>query len=124
MDQADFVHMVRMSEQASAHDSRAYRRGVAMFAALGYLWVLGCLALAVGLLAWLVPQLLHGRVRVGFIWGLVAALGLLWASLRALWVRLDAPEGLAITAKEAPGLFDALERIRRRSTARPSMPSI
>lgn len=114
MDQADFVHMVRMSEQASAHDSRAYRRGVAMFAALGYLWVLGCLALAVGLLAWLVPQLLHGRVRIGLIWGLVAALGLLWASLRALWVRLDAPEGLAITAKEAPALFEALERIRKK----------
>ncbi|MDR7272047.1 Zn-dependent protease with chaperone function [Pelomonas saccharophila] len=114
MDQADFVHMVRMSEQASAHDSRAYRRGVAMFAALGYLWVLGCLSLALALVAWLVPQLIHGRVRIGLLWGLVAALGLLWASLRALWVRFDAPEGLAITAREAPALFDALERIRKK----------
>ena len=40
MNQADFVPMVRVSEQASAQDSRAYRRGVAAFAALGYVWVL------------------------------------------------------------------------------------
>ena len=114
MDQADFVHMVRMSEQASAHDSRAYRRGVAAFAALGYAWVLGCLALAVGLVAWLLPQLLHGRFRVALVWGLVAAVGLMWASLRALWVRFDAPEGVPVTAGEAPALFEALERIRQK----------
>lgn len=54
MEKADFIHMVRMSEMASADDSRAYRRGVAAFAALGYAWVLGCLALAVGMLVWVV----------------------------------------------------------------------
>ncbi|HEY1131748.1 MAG TPA: M48 family metallopeptidase [Roseateles sp.] len=114
MNQADFVHMVRVSEQASAQDSRAYRRGVAAFAALGYVWVLGCLALATALVAWLLPQLLHGRFRIGLLWGLLGALGLLWASLRALWVRLDAPDGMPLTAREAPVLFEALERIRKK----------
>lgn len=114
MDQADFVHMVRMSEQASAQDSGAYRRSVAAFAALGYAWVLGCLLLAGGLVAWLVPQLLNGRFRFGLMWALAAALALLWASLRALWVRFDAPEGVPLTAREAPALFDALERIRKK----------
>ncbi len=46
MERADFIHLVRMSEIASAEDSRAYRRSVAAFAVLGYAWVLGCLALA------------------------------------------------------------------------------
>ncbi|MFG6487885.1 M48 family metalloprotease [Roseateles sp. BYS78W] len=114
MEQADFVHMVRVSEQASAHDSKAYRRSVAAFAALGYAWVVGCLVLATCLVAWLVPQLLHGRFRFGLLWGLIAALGLLWASLRALWVRFDAPEGVLVTAQEAPALFEALERIRKK----------
>lgn len=114
MDHADFVHMVRISEQASAHDSKAYRRSVALFAALGYAWVIGCLVLALGLVAWLVPQLLHGRFRFSLLWGLAAALALLWASLRALWVRFEAPEGLRISAQEAPALFEALERIRRK----------
>ncbi|WP_343626828.1 M48 family metallopeptidase [Roseateles puraquae] len=114
MDHADFVHMVRVSEQASAQDSKAYRRSVAVFAALGYGWVIGCLALAIGLIAWLVPQLLHGRLRFGLLWGLAAALALLWASVRALWVRFEPPEGLRITAQEAPALFEALERIRKK----------
>ena len=73
MDQADFVHMVRMSEHASADNSRAYRRSVAAFAALGYAWVLGCLALAVGILLWVVPQLLHGRFRLAMVWALLGA---------------------------------------------------
>lgn len=114
MDQADFVHLVRMSEHDSAHNSRAYRRSVAAFAALGYAWVLGCLALAVGILMWVVPQLLQGRVRIALVWPLLGALGLLWVSLRALWVRFDEPAGEEITALEAPELFEALERIRRK----------
>jgi len=114
MEHADFVHMVRLSEQASAQDSKAYRRSVALFAALGYAWVIGCLALSVTLIAWLVPQLLHGRFRFGLLWGLLGALGLAWASLRALWLRIDAPEGVAITEREAPALFEALERIRKK----------
>ncbi|MCE4556005.1 M48 family metallopeptidase [Pelomonas cellulosilytica] len=114
MDQAEFVHLVRLSEQASAQDSRAYRRNVAMFAALGYAWVIGCLVLATGLIVWLVPRLLHGRFRFALVWGLLAALGLLWASLRALWLRFDAPDGVTLTASDAPLLFEALERIRKK----------
>ena len=44
MERADFIHLVRLSEQESAQDSKAYRRGVAAFAALGYAWVVGCVA--------------------------------------------------------------------------------
>jgi hypothetical protein len=50
-----------MSEHASADNSRAYRRSVAAFAALGYAWVLGCLLLATCMVAWVLPQLLQGR---------------------------------------------------------------
>ena len=114
MDQADFVHMVRMSEIASAENSSAYRRSVAAFAALGYAWVLGCLLLAVGLVAWVLPQLLHGRFKFWMVSLLIAAGGLLWVSLRALWVRLEPPDGVEVTALEAPELFDALARIRRK----------
>jgi Zn-dependent protease with chaperone function len=114
VDQADFVHLVRMSEHASADNSRAYRRSVAAFAALGYAWVLGCLVLATAIVLWVVPQLLHGRFRLAMVWLLLGAVGLLWVSLRALWVRLEPPGGVEITALEAPELFEALERIRRK----------
>lgn len=66
MEQADFVHLVRLSEHASAENSRAYRRSVAAFAALGYAWVLGCLVLGAALVAWVVPQLLQGAGAWGW----------------------------------------------------------
>ncbi len=114
MDQADFVHMVRMSELASAKNSRSYRLRVAAFAALGYAWVLGCAALAVGLLVWAVPPLLDGQFKFYRVMVLISALSLLWISLQALWLRSDPPDGVEITAVEAPALFDSLERIRRK----------
>ena len=114
MDQADFVHLVRQSEHASADNSRAYRRSVAAFAALGYAWVLGCGLLALELVAWVLPQLLQGRFKFWMVWLLIAAAGLLWVSLRALWVRLPPPEGVEITPQDAPELFEALERMRRK----------
>lgn len=115
MDRADFIHLVRMSEHASNTNSQAYRRSVAGFAALGYVWVLGCLGLAIGLLTWTVGAMGHGRFKGVYIGLLITALGLLWTSLRALWCRLDAPEGIALHRAEVPALFEALDRIRKKT---------
>jgi hypothetical protein len=114
MERADFIHLVRLSEQESAQDSKAYRRGVAAFAALGYAWVVGCVVLAVVILFFGISAMLRGQFKGVFIWGLIAAAGLLWTSLRALWCPLAKPEGLRITAIDAPALFEALERIRKK----------
>ncbi|MFN7855981.1 MAG: M48 family metallopeptidase, partial [Acidovorax sp.] len=114
MDQADFVHLVRLSEHDSADNNRAYRLRLAAFAALGYVWVLGCLLLAIGILAWALPALLSGRFRIVMVFAWLGAAALLWVSVRALWVRLDQPSGVEVTALEAPDLFEALERIRRK----------
>lgn len=114
MDKADFVHLVRLSEQASAADSGRYRRGVALFAALGYGWVLGCLLLSLGAVAWLAGAILRSGFRGWYLWIGISALGLLWSSLRALWCRFEPPEGWRLAAGDARELFDAIERIRRK----------
>jgi hypothetical protein len=114
MDRADFVHLVRLSEHASADDSARYRRSVAAFAALGYVWVLGCLALAVGLIVWALWSIREERFSFTRGWVLLFAGGLLWATLRALWVRFDEPEGVELHREDAPALFEALDRIRAR----------
>jgi hypothetical protein len=100
---ADFVHLVRLSEHASAEDGKAYRRSLAAFAGLGCAWVLGCLLLAAGTLAWIAGVLLHGHFRAFQILGLTAAGGLLWASVRALWFRLEPAAGVRLLAARRTG---------------------
>ncbi len=114
MERADFIHLVRLSEQASADDSRAYRRSVAVFSALGYLWVLGCVLLAAAILVWSVGAMALGRIKGFHFVLLFAAMGLLWTTLQALWLRLEVPTGVPLTATDAPPLFEALERIRQK----------
>lgn len=114
MDRADFVHLVRLSEHASADDSARYRRSVAAFAALGYLWVLGCLGLAVGIIVWAISSFDRERFGLTRGWLLLFAAGLLWATVRALWVRFEEPEGQELFREDAPALFEALDRIRAR----------
>ena len=63
MEHADFIHFVRLSEYACAAQPKTYRRNVALFAALGYAWIVGCLLVAMALLAWVVPRLIQGHVR-------------------------------------------------------------
>ena len=114
MDRADFIHLVRLSEQASAENSARYRRGVAAFAALGYLWVMACLLLAVGLITAMASSIGRGRFSFAQGWLLLFGIGLLWATLRALWVTFDEPGGIRLERKDAPRLFEALDRIRDR----------
>ena len=112
MDRADFIHLVRLSEQASAEDGGAYRRSVAAFAALGYAWVVGCLLLAAAIVTFCVGALMRGQFKAAMVGALLAAGGLLVTSLRALWCRFDEPDGILLSPKDAPALFEALERIR------------
>lgn len=114
MDKADFIHLVRLSEHASAENSGAYRRSLARFAALGYLWVVLCFALALVMLVAAGKALLQGPFKGYWVLLLLSGAGLLWSSLRALWLRLEAPEGSPLNPADAPLLFDALERIRKK----------
>lgn len=114
MEQADYVHLVRVSELACAENSHAYRRSVVLFAALGYAWVLGCLILALCLLFWAGSHLLAGQWRFVWVMTAIASLSLFWNSLRALWFKVDKAEGIALMPEDAPALFEALERIRRK----------
>lgn len=113
MNRADFIHLVRLSEHESADNTAAYRRNVAIFAALGYIWVIGCALLGGGLLWRVGSAMLRGDIHAYWIWLVVFGAGLLWSSLRALWLRLEAPIGQPILPNDAPLLFAALEKIRK-----------
>ena len=115
MEQADFIHLVRESELACASDKTAYQRSVMRFVALGYVWVLGILLVALALIGWGAWRMWSdGVIRFMPMFVLLSACGLLWVSLRALWSDETAMAGVPLSPQDAPGLFEALERIRHK----------
>ncbi len=110
---SDQVHRLRLYELASRERPQAYRRQVLRFALLGYGLLLGLVLAALGGLAWLGLQLGQGARPAGWmVWLGLSCLGLLWAGLRGLQVPFEPPAGEALSAAEAPELFQALERMR------------
>lgn len=126
MDAARFEQMVARLEQSSSRAPRAYKIKVALLALLG----LGVLALLVGvaglgllLLAGVALALLFSGGNALILLFKLGKLLLLLAvplwllvrsATRALLARLPAPEGRALSRREAPALFAALDQMRLR----------
>ncbi len=113
MQHADFIHLVRLSEQASEENADAYRRSVWWFMLLGYGFVVVLALAAVGLLAYAIQGYVEHGFRTSLAWVGLSAVALLWVCLRALVTRIDEPQGYRLDRNEAPELFRAISRIRR-----------
>jgi len=126
MDAERFAQMVGRLERESAEHPRSYAIKVAALALLGFgilALVLGAAGLGLVLLAGIaVATVLTGGKAFLLLFKLGKLLLLLaiplWFlvkhSLRAMFVRLPPPEGLELTAAQAPALFAAVEDMRRR----------
>jgi hypothetical protein len=126
MDTPTFERMVARLEAESAQRPGAYQAKVALLALLGF----GLLALIIGLsgagllliVAAAIAMLATGGgalillLKFGKLLLLLAVP--LWflmkSSVQALFVRLPAPQGRELERGEAPGLFDAMDDMRRR----------
>jgi Zn-dependent protease with chaperone function len=113
MNQTDFLHLVRSSEIEAQEKPAAYRRTIAWFASLGYLYAAASVALGTALIffAWLMFD--RGRYIPMMGAGLGGA-GLCWVALGAMFTRMPASAGLELTRDQAPELFRALDRLRKR----------
>ncbi len=127
MDAERFAQMVGRLERESTEHPRSYAIKVAALALLGF----GILALVLGVAGLGLLLLVAGVAVATLLTGgkallLLLKLGklllllaiplwfLLKNSLRALFVRLPPPEGLELTAAQAPALFAAIDDMRRR----------
>ncbi len=117
MQESEFRRLVADYEHTSRHDPRRFVQTTAAMAALGYAVILALLTLAAAGLAWGVAHLWDGQVRGGTIMLVLLCASLLLSLLRALWMRQAAPQGLPVTAREAPRLFELIEKVRRRTGA-------
>ena len=118
MTQDDYESLVRRLEQEAATNPAGYRRKLGALAFLGYGYVAASLILLVGGAAFIVwmgatvnrAALLLGKVGWAF-------LVLIYVVLRAMWVRLEPPQGRALTSAECPDLFRLIEDLRAKGAA-------
>jgi Zn-dependent protease with chaperone function len=111
----EFSALVARLEQQSRERPGWYKARVTLLAILGYGYVGIVLALLLALSAAVIASAVYLKalavkiaIPILFVVGLV---------LKAMWVRLSPPEGRALGPREAPALFEMLERLRRKLKA-------
>jgi hypothetical protein len=113
MRQANFIEETAQSEpiawaQPEAGAPRASRRPN-----LAHVWITSCLLLSLAIAGWLGLQLLHRDWSWAYAGAGVVAGLLLWMGLAALW-QMEDTAGVVLSWADAPALFEALERLRKK----------
>lgn len=109
-----FGKLVARLEGEARDNSALYKLRVALLAALGYAYILFILAIIIGLLSLIALLSLTGKglilvFKVGV--PIVATLAVI---VRALGVRITAPEGVALSPRQAGQLFSEVDQFRRK----------
>jgi Zn-dependent protease with chaperone function len=116
--------LVRRLEQEAAANPAGYRRKLGALAFLGYGYIAATLILLIGgtvLILWMGAMVSHAMLLLGKVgW---AFLVLIYVVVRAMWVRLEPPQGRVLTSAECPELFRLIEEVRVKVQA-PSVDSV
>jgi Zn-dependent protease with chaperone function len=117
-----YDRLVARLERRAADWPRLYRAQVVVLAALGYTYIVlmlvVVLAVAVGCAALLIWHPSVVTIKLGLVVG-VASGAIWWQAVRALWVRIAAPEGLSLSREDYPRLHEAIDDARHQIGAAP-----
>jgi Zn-dependent protease with chaperone function len=109
MTDEQFANLVARLEHKLRQNPAAYQTRVLLLACLGNAYMLAVL---------LVVALMFVGALVSIIWlkalavKLIAVLGVfLWVTIKALWIRVEAPVGFEVTRQQAPALFDLIDHL-------------
>jgi len=106
-----FDALVARLEQQAARRPQLYKLTLGAFATLGYVYVFGILLMLLAVAGGLIAILAAARALVlGKV--VVPIVVLIITVVRALWVKLAAPQGLQLTKQAHPGLFAAIDEVR------------
>lgn len=115
MTNEEFSALVSRLEQQSRERPGWYKARVTLLAILGYGYVGIMLALLLALTAVVIASAVYLKaLAVKIAIPILIVVGLV---LKAMWVRLSPPEGRALGPREAPALFEMIERLRRKLKA-------
>ncbi|HEX9625797.1 MAG TPA: M48 family metalloprotease [Acidiferrobacterales bacterium] len=112
MTRQEFDALVARLEKYAARHPRAYKLRIAGLAGLGYAYIVAVL-IVLAVLTLISLALAVKAPLVAIKLGL-PLLALVWVIFRALWVRLEAPQGLPVRRRDAPALFALIADLRRR----------
>lgn len=117
MDALKYEHLVLGLEGSSKSDPAAFRLRVILFSCFAYIVLFALLGVLGWLLYWLAGYARERHntftlIKIGLF--CVMMLPIFWVTLRAFFTRIKPPEGRVLTPEEAPRLFEALEKIRKR----------
>ena len=115
MTNEEFSALVARLEQQSRDNPGGYKARVVFLAILGYGYVGIMLALLLALSAVVIASAVYlkaAAIKIAI--PILIVVGLI---LKAMWVRLPAPEGRALRPREVPALFEMIDRLRRRLKA-------
>jgi len=119
MDSSDFSVLVGRLERQADADPRIYAVKVAGVAALGCALIAATVALILIAAYFCLDSLIsHGHVYRTAVLGLIAGVATLIAIARALFVKIEPPEGRSITREEAPELFAVIDDVLQRTASK------
>lgn len=111
MTREQFEALVARLEAAAAESPRRYKARVAAFALLGYAYLAFVVVALLGLLALAAASVVYLKA-IGVKLVLLIA-PVVWLVLRSFVVRIAPPDGIEITRRDAPDLFERIERLRK-----------
>ena len=111
MTQEQFDDLVNRLENEARCKPFAYRCKVFLLSSLGNAYVGFIISILLGLLAALVVLIIRDPNWIARE-GIVIVGGFLYLVLRALWVRIEPPAGIEISASQAPKLFATINELR------------
>jgi Zn-dependent protease with chaperone function len=120
MQEDAFVAVVKKAEASAEKNIAAYRRKLIMLGLLGYVVIFSALAMLLGMTGGLIALAIFSSslflllIKKKAIFLILFAI---WALLRALWVKIDAPSGYELTREKYPRLFDEIDALTSRLDA-------
>src|SRR5262245_42652290 len=106
-----FEQLVSVLDDAARAHPASYRARVLLLSLVGYAYVGAILLLLLLLLAGAALSIL----RLHFLGAklLLVLAPFIWLIVRALWLKMEAPEGIEVDARQSPALFAEIEGLRR-----------
>ncbi|MFF2450249.1 M48 family metalloprotease [Neobacillus sp. NPDC058068] len=114
MTNGEFELLVKRFEREAAENSKSYRLKVLLMTGLGFGYVFFFLALFLFLMGLSIAYLASGSFSFGSIKLLLIAGALSYFILKALFIKMEMPDGYYLKEEDAPEFFAKIEELRKK----------